>query len=66
MNTYRILVHDAHGGAPTVLTAELASDARALEFAHERLAAHPEVAAIEVWIGAARLRRFDRESCEAA
>jgi hypothetical protein len=49
VKTYTILVHDRRFRRPVTLTAELAHDARAAEFAHQRLNASPDHEAIEVW-----------------
>ena len=55
MKAYRVLVHDLRERAPIELTAELASDARANEFARERLASSASYMAIEVWRGEVKL-----------
>jgi hypothetical protein len=66
MKAYRVLIHDLGSAEPVVLTAELASDRRAREFAHQRLASNPDYAAVEVWDGPVRLCRLsvdqDREA----
>lgn len=55
MKAYKILVHDVREADPIELAAELAHDARAQEFARQRLASSDHVAAIEVWRGAVKL-----------
>lgn len=62
MKTYRILVHDRRNAAPIELVAEMARDARAQEFARERLASSADVAAIEVWSGPVKLCHFRSEA----
>ena len=66
MKAYRVLIHDLASAETVVLTAELAGDRRALEFARERLASSPDYAAVEIWDGPVRLCRLsidrDREA----
>ena len=69
MKAYRILVHDARDVEPIELTAVLAHDRRAHEFARERLAGSPYIRAIEVWRGLVKLCHLKtgvRESAQAA
>jgi hypothetical protein len=49
MKTYRILVQDRRHAEPLALDALLANDARAREFARERLANDRDCEAVEVW-----------------
>jgi hypothetical protein len=55
MKTYRLLVHEMAGGKPVELAAEMAHDARVVEFARARVAASKGVTAIEVWSGPVKL-----------
>jgi hypothetical protein len=55
VNVYRIFLHDARNAEPIELAAEFGRDARAHEFAHERLASSPYYEAIEVWRGSVKL-----------
>ena len=55
MKTYTIVVHDRRWREPMTLAAELAHDARACEFARQRLGASDDIEAIEVWRNGARL-----------
>ena len=55
MKAYKILVHDDREADPIELAAELAHDARAQEFARQRLASSDHFAAIEVWRGPVKL-----------
>ena len=57
MKTYTILVHDRRWAEPVTLEAVLADDARAAEFAHERLATSIDCAAVEVWHDGTQLYR---------
>ena len=49
VKTYSILVHDRRRPETTSLVAELAHDARAIDFARERLDSSAHYQAIEVW-----------------
>jgi hypothetical protein len=51
MKAYKILVHDDRERDPIEFAAEMAHDARAQEFARQRLASSSHVAEIEVWRG---------------
>jgi hypothetical protein len=62
MKIYRMLVHECGGIAPVELTAEMVSDLRAVEFARQRLAAHPRLAEIEIWSGPGRLCRLQQRA----
>ena len=66
MKPYRILVEDRREGAPSELAAEFAHDARACEFARQRLDTTPMMAAIEVWAGPVRLCRYEHAARQAA
>jgi hypothetical protein len=66
MKAYRILVDDRREDAPRELAAEFAHDARACEFARQRLEATPLMAAIEVWSGLVRLCRYEHAVRQAA
>ena len=66
MKAYRILVDDRCVDAPRELAAEFAHDARACEFALQRLETSPLMAAIEVWSGEVRLCRYEHEIRRAA
>jgi hypothetical protein len=55
MKTYRLLVHETTGGAPVELAAQMAGDARVVEFARHRVASAKGVTAIEVWSGPVKL-----------
>jgi hypothetical protein len=55
MKAYLILVHDRDAGETIRLSAELAHDERAKEFARERLAQSPAYEAVEVWSGNVKL-----------
>jgi len=57
MKAYRILIYEGAGEAPIELAAELAHDARARQFAGEKLAAR-RVSAVEVWSGGQMLTRL--------
>lgn len=59
MKSYRILVNDLRAEAPAELAAEFAHDARAREFARQRLEASPSMKAIEVWRDRLKLCRFE-------
>jgi hypothetical protein len=64
MKTYRMLVHEPGGDAPVELTTEMVSDLRAVDFARQRLAAHPRLDEIEIWTDQGRLCRLQRRSAE--
>lgn len=66
MKAYKILVHDDREGDPIELAAELAHDARAREFARDRLASSAHIMAIEVWRGPLKLCRFTSGQLRAA
>lgn len=66
MKAYRILVHDSRLGETVELAAELRGDARAREFARERLASSDHVKAIEVWAGPVRLCSYRSDERRAA
>jgi hypothetical protein len=55
MKDYTILLHDRRGAEPLTLSAIVADDARACEFAHERLVTSRECEAVEVWHAGRRL-----------
>jgi hypothetical protein len=58
MKAYRILVQDSRMGGVVELAAEMRGDARALEFARNRLASSDHVDAVEVWSGPVRLGSY--------
>jgi len=64
MKDYTIYIHRYGQRERQVLYAQLRDDARAREFAGQRLAASPEHAAIEVWDGAAQLCCLSAEPIE--
>jgi len=66
MKAYRILVQDSRLGGTVELAAEFRSDARAREFACERLASSDHVKAVEVWAGPIRLCRYASDARRAA
>jgi hypothetical protein len=66
MKAYRILVHDRRDAAPAEWAAEMAHDARAMEFAHARFAASDHIAGIEVWAGSQRLCLYGETARDAA
>jgi len=66
VKTYTIYVHDSRARAPVRLSAELAHDERAHEFARERLASSRHHIAVEVWDGAQRLCRVSPTDPRAA
>jgi|HubBroStandDraft_5_1064220.scaffolds.fasta_scaffold176707_2 hypothetical protein len=66
MKAYRILVHDLREREPVVLAAELAHDARAHEFARDRLSSSAHLAAIEVWRGSVKLCHLVKPEYRAA
>ncbi len=47
--TYTIYIHDQRYAVPTLLTAEMADDARVRDFARERLAQSEHYRAVEIW-----------------
>jgi hypothetical protein len=49
MRTYTIRIHDRRWAEPVSMDAVLADDARACEFAHERLVSSVDCAVVEVW-----------------
>jgi len=55
VKTYTIVVHDRRWRGPMTLAAVLAHDARACEFAHERLVTSRDCEAVEVWHAGRRL-----------
>jgi len=57
MTTYTILIHDRRWAEPVSLEAVLADDARACEFAHERLVSSIDCVAVEVWHAGRKLHR---------
>lgn len=64
MKTYRLIVRDSASDQPFELTAEMASDLRALDFSRQRLAAHPNIVEIDVWSGEGRLCRLQRPGAD--
>ncbi|HEY1750361.1 MAG TPA: hypothetical protein VGG29_03810 [Caulobacteraceae bacterium] len=66
MKTYRLLVHERAGDAPVELAAEMAHDARVVQFARDRVAASKGVTAIEVWSGPVKLCEVGPEDLKAA
>jgi hypothetical protein len=64
MKIYRMLVHERGVDAPVELTAEMVSDLRAVDFARQRLAAHPRLVEIEIWSEQGRLCRLQRRTPE--
>ena len=58
MKAYRILVQDNRMSGTVELAAEMRGDARALEFARDRLASSEHVYAVEVWAGPVRLASY--------
>ena len=61
MKAYRILVQDSRLNETVELAAEFRSDARAREFASQRLASSDHVKTIEVWAGPVRLCSYGDE-----
>jgi hypothetical protein len=57
MKTYTILVHDRRWAERVTIEAVLADDARACEFAHERLASSIDCEIVEVWRAGKKLYR---------
>ena len=55
VKAYTIVVHDRRSGEPLRLATEMAHDARACEFARQRLASSPHITAVEVWCDELRL-----------
>ncbi len=66
MKAYRIFVFDRRLAEPIRLAAELRHDARAREFARERLASSAHYDAIEVWEGGSQLLRLERAAAATA
>jgi hypothetical protein len=60
VKTYTIVVHERRGREPMTLMAVLAHDARACEFALERLGAAGDVEAVEVWRNGAKLYQLSQ------
>jgi hypothetical protein len=66
MKAYRLVVHDGRSAAPIELVAEMAHDARVIEFCRERLATSVHVTSIEIWSGGIKLRQLWSEARQAA
>jgi hypothetical protein len=57
MKTYRILIHDRRWAEPVSMEAVLADDARACEFARQRLVSSIHCEVVEVWHAGKELYR---------
>jgi hypothetical protein len=66
VKTYTIVMYDRRGREPVTLTAVLAHDARACEFALQRLGASVDIVAIEVWRNGAKLYQQSQADAFAA
>ncbi len=66
MKAYRILIYEGAGEPPMELAAELVHDARARQFAGQKLAESRQVSAVEVWSGRSLIARFTDASTLAA
>ena len=66
MKTYTIVVHDRRWRGPMTLAAVLAHDARACEFALQRLGASRAIEAVEVWRNGAKLYQLSQADALAA
>lgn len=58
MKAYRILIYENAGEPPMELAAELLHDARARQFAGQKLANSRRVSAVEVWTDRSLLLRL--------
>jgi hypothetical protein len=61
MTTYAVFVHDDRYSVPTFYMVTVASDARALELAGEKLRSSPHYRQVEVFDGERLVGAFQRE-----